>query len=249
MNILLLGVAGFKSRYWVTYREAQRLGGYVRKGEKATPVYFWHWRTPEDMEKLRAKTGKDRFAPCTSFTSCAFNLDQVEGIARPQDDVPNHQHNPVEAAEKLVESMADKPEIVHGQTNEPSYNRSADRIALPHLGQFESAAEYHGTIFHELVHSTGHPKRLNRFAEGEGDRHERYSFEELVAEFGASFLCGVTGISCTTSQELSAGYINGWAAVFRKDSRILLRAASAAQKAADYIRGKTVSDEQTAIAA
>jgi antirestriction protein ArdC len=111
-------------------------------------------------------------------------------------------------------------------------------VTLPHLSQFESVDSYYSTIFHELVRGTGHPRRLNRFKETEGDRVERYSFEELVAEFGAAFLCGFTGIANATTEALQASYIEGWARVFRQDSRILVHAASAAQKAADYIRGK-----------
>lgn len=249
MNIVLLGLSGFNSRYWVTYREAQRLGGHVRKGEKATPVYFWHWRTAEEMAKLREKTGRQSIAPCTSFISFAFNLDQVEGIERPTDEIPIRAINPIDLAENVIEVMPNKPEIVHARTVEPCYNRSTDCITLPHLSQFESGAEYYATLFHELVHSTGHAKRLNRFAESGGDKVERYSFEELVAEFGAAFLRGFTGIEDASTDALSASYIEGWSAVFRKDNRILLSAASAAQKAADYIRGKVVTDEQPAIAA
>ena len=93
-------------------------------------------------------------------------------------------------------------------------------------------------------HSTGAPRRLNRFAEAEGDRVEKYSFEELVAEFGAAFLCGFAGIENRHTEELQASYIEGWARVFQQDSRVLVRAASAAQRAADYIRGKIPAAEQ-----
>lgn len=88
VNILLLGSAGCTSRYWLTYREALRLGGHVRKGEKATLVVYWKWRTDEDLRKLRDKTGKESFAPCVPFVSAVFNLDQVEKVARPEDDAP-----------------------------------------------------------------------------------------------------------------------------------------------------------------
>ena len=251
MNIVLLGLAGFNSRYWITYREAQRLGGYVRKGEKATPVYFWHWRTAEEIERLRAKSksGRQSIAPCTCFVSYAFNLDQVEGIERPNDEIPLRTINTIDLAENVIEVMPNKPEIVHARTVEPCYNRGTDCITLPHLSQFESGAEYYATLFHELVHSTGHAKRLNRFADSEGNKAERHSFEELVAEFGAAFLRGFTGIEDAGTDALSASYIEGWSTVFRQDNRILLRAASAAQKAADYIRGKVITDEQPAIAA
>ena len=146
-------------------------------------------------------------------------------------------------AEQMFDVMPDKPEIIHTLTAQPAYSPTLDRITLPHLSQFESADAYFATLYHELTHSTGAPRRLNRFAEAEGDRVEKYSFEELVAEFGAAFLCGFTGIENRHTEELQASYIEGWARVFQQDSRVLVRAASAAQRAADYIRGKIPAED------
>ncbi len=122
------------------------------------------------------------------------------------------------------------------------YTTRFDRVTLPHLSQFESGAEYYATLFHELVHATGAKKRLDRFGQVEGDRFERYSFEELVAEFGAAFLGAFAGIESPGTEALQASYIQGWAAALRKDQRLVVRAASAAQRATDYIRGKVIID-------
>lgn len=244
INILVLGTRPYSSRYWVTYREAQRLDGHVRKGEKATPVVYWHWRTEEDLARLREKADTKDLAPCVPFTSAVFNLDQVEGISRPEDDMRELQHNRLGIAEQLFAVMPDKPEIVHSRTVEPGYSIRLDRVTLPHMGQFESADEYFCTLYHELTHATGNARRLNRFTQGEGDARERYGFEELVAEFGAAFLCGFAGIGNPLSEALTASYIRGWSEVFLRDQRIILRAASAAQRAADYIRGKVVLEQE-----
>jgi len=202
------------------------------------------------LEQRRQETGKENLAPCMPFASAVFNLDQVEGVVRPEDDILNPSNRRLEIAEQMLEVMPDKPEIVHILNSSPAYSPRADRITLPHLSQFESADEYYATLFHELIHGSGHPRRLNRFAEAEGDRVEKYSFEELVAEFGAAFLCGFAGIQNASTDALQASYIEGWARVFRQDSRILVRAASAAQRAADYIRGKLpMAEEQPAVAA
>ena len=241
-NILILGMASFSSRYWVTYREAQRLGGHVRRGERASPVVFWKWRTPQELARLREKSGREDLAPCVPFTAAVFNLDQVEGVSRPEDDVPSRRNDRFEIADKMLDVMPDQPEIVHAATREPSYSPRFDRVTLPHLSQFESAAEYYATLFHELVHATGAEKRLNRFGQVEGDRVERYSFEELVAEFGAAFLGAFAGIESPGTEALQASYIQGWAAALRKDQRLVVRAASAAQRATDYIRGKVILD-------
>ena len=243
VNILVLGSAEYTSRYWMTFREAQRQGGHVRKGERATPVIYWKWRTPEELAQRAAQTGKEDPAPCTPFVSAVFNFDQVEGVARPADDLPPRHEDRLTVAEQMFDVMPDKPEIIHTLTAQPAYSPSLDRITLPHLSQFESADQYFSTLYHELTHASGHARRLNRFAEAEGDRVEKYSFEELVAEFGAAFLCGFAGIQNRGTEELQASYIEGWARVFQQDNRVLVRAASAAQRAADYIRGKVPAEE------
>ena len=203
------------------------------------------YRRARRKQILITQTGKQDVAPCTPFVSAVFNFDQVEGVARPADDLPPRPEDRLTVADQLFDVMPDKPEIVHTLTAQPAYSPSLDRITLPHLSQFESADEFFSTLYHELVHATGAPRRLNRFAEAEGDRVEKYSFEELVAEFGAAFLCGFAGIENRSTEALQASYIEGWSRVFKQDSRILLRAASAAQRAADYIRGKvTVEDVQ-----
>ncbi len=246
VNILVLGSTEYTSRYWLTFREAQRQGGHVRKGERATPVIYWKWRSPEELAKRRQETGQENPAPCVPFASVVFNFDQVEGVDRPQDDVPNRVNDRFEVAEQMLDVMPDQPELVHTITAQPAYSPLVDRVTLPHLSQFESADEYYSTLFHELVHSSGHPRRLNRFAESEGDRVEKYSFEELVAEFGAAFLCGFAGIQNANTDALQASYIEGWRKVFSQDGRILVRAASAAQRAADYIRGKVAVESTSA---
>ena len=247
LNILVLGTTPYASRYWLTYREAERHGGHVRKGERATPVIYWKWRTLEELRRLEEETGQENLVPCVPFVSAVFNLEQVEGVATPADDLPGH-HDRLQVADQMLEVMPDKPEIIHTLTSTPAYSPRFDRVTMPHLSQFESADEYYTTLFHELTHSVGSPRRLNRFGEVEGDRFEQYSFEELVAEFGAAFLCGFAGIQNRRTESLQASYIEGWARVFKQDSRILVRAASAAQRAADYIRGKLVMEDVPAAA-
>ena len=250
VNLLVLGSNEYTSRYWLTFRQTQRLGGYVRKGEHGTPVVYWKWRTAAELAQLAETTGKESLAPCVPFVSLVFNLEQVNGVARPDDDALNAPHRRLEIAEQMLEVMPDKPEIFHSVASSPAYCPALDRVTLPHLSQFESADHYYSVLWHELVHATGAPRRLNRFSDAQRDQPEKYSFEELVAEFGAAFLCGFAGIENPGTEALQASYIEGWARVFQQDPRILIRAASAAQRAADYIRGKViVAEEQPAAAA
>jgi len=120
----------------------------------------------------------------------------------------------------------------------PHYAVKTDTVAVPVPGLYESVEEYYSTLFHELVHSTGHPKRLMRF--GNEDQtlggKESYSLEELVAEIGASSLCAETGILPKTIAS-NAAYIDNWLRVLENNRSFFFRAASAAQKAVDYITG------------
>ncbi|MCX6917632.1 MAG: ArdC family protein, partial [Verrucomicrobia bacterium] len=115
INILMLNSAGFASPYWLTYRQAQVLGGHVRKGERATPVVYWKWRTPEELQALAEKTGKENLAPCVPFNSVVFNLEQVEGIPQP-DDAAAPPTSRLEIADQLLTVMPNRPEIVHDST-------------------------------------------------------------------------------------------------------------------------------------
>jgi antirestriction protein ArdC len=113
-----------------------------------------------------------------------------------------------------------------------------DVVGMPSIGLFQSSEEYYSTLFHELTHSTGHASRVGR--EGVDQLQpfgsESYSREELVAEVGAAMLCGMTGIANRTIEN-SAAYLRGWIARLKGDARLIVGAASAAQRAADFILG------------
>ena len=116
---------------------------------------------------------------------------------------------------------------------------------MPSIGLFRSSEEYYSTFFHELTHSTGHKSRLGRegFESVQTFGSESYSKEELVAEVGAAMLCGVTGIANRTIEN-SAAYLRTWIERLKNDSRLIVTAASAAQRASDFIIGEqtTVDD-------
>jgi antirestriction protein ArdC len=133
--------------------------------------------------------------------------------------------------------MPQPPAIQHGQSK-AYYQPAADTVTMPARQLFPQPEHYYSVLFHELTHSTGHPSRLDRATLRDllafGDTN--YSKEELVAEMGAAYLCGVAGISNETVNN-SAAYIQGWLSKLRNDSRLLIQAAAQAQKAADFILG------------
>ena len=232
INMFLLALAGYGSQYWLTYRQAQALGGNVRKGEHGTKIVFWKF------DKYETETADGEAEERTSaflryYT--VFNLEQTEGLKALLALPPAR---PIESAEVIVAGMPNAPAFEQGFR--ASYTPSHDTVTMPSRTAFESQAEYYSTLFHELTHSTGHGKRLARdgFDRPQMFVSESYSREELIAEMGSAMLCGVAGIEQATVAN-SVAYLKSWIARLKSDSRLVVQAASAAQKAADYIRGES----------
>ncbi len=245
INTFLLGSQGMPSKYWLSYAQATKLGGTVKPGEHASLVVFWNI----GREKLNPKTGKLQKPFMLRYYN-VFNLSLTDGIASklglveasalPLEDIP--------MCERMVADMPNAPTIEIGKTNQASYSPRLDRVAMPSKALFSKSAEFYSTLFHELTHSTGHSSRLSRDGVTDVTRFgsETYSKEELIAEMGSAMLCAVTGIEPVTLEN-SAAYLKSWISVLKGDSKLLVTAASAAQKAADFIRGiKPATQSDTA---
>lgn len=170
-----------------------------------------------------------------------FNVEQTNLVQEGKlDEWTPTQHDPITECEALWSGWTDAPPIVPG---EPAYSPFMDRIEMPALNAFESPEAYYATLFHEGVHATGHENRLAR--EGVTDRDgfgtERYGKEELVAEMGAAMLAGLTGIKHTTERN-SASYIASWIRTIKGDPKLVVSAASQAQKAVDYITANAAEE-------
>lgn len=233
VNVLLLSFAGFNSPYWLTYKQAKDLGGHIKAGAKGLPVIYWNW-----VKVKGVRSEKDKSVPFLKY-HIVFNLAQCEGIRVP--DEKRADIRPIEECEKVFVGMPDKPVLLHGG-DKACYIPSKDTVILPNKGHFESTEEYYSTLFHECIHSTGHERRLNRgsLTEPHAFGSDTYSREELIAEIGASFLCSITGIENKTIDN-QVGYISSWLARLKNDKKLIITAASHAQKAVDFIlnRGRT----------
>ena len=249
VNFFLLGCTEFSSRYWLTYKQAQEQGGFVKRGSEGEKVIYWHWRNEDEIEKLVLSGKAEKPAPCISFMATVFNLEQTEGIAAPDDDIRTFPTPPLEVAEKVIAEMPQRPALnfVTSAIARAFYRPGRDDVTLPTRERFEQPEKYYATLFHELVHSTGHASRLARNEGASWGKFgsESYSFEELIAELGASYLCSYCGIENTVLDN-SASYLSGWLDVFKQDKKIFMTAASAAQKAADFILGRTQDTPETA---
>jgi len=241
INTFLLSCSGFSSPYWLSFKQAQELGGTVKKGEKGSPVVFWKQLPIEETDENGKKTVKN--IPFLRYYT-AFNLDQCENINPdkiPQSAKVLNNNEKIEQCEAIVAGMPKRPEINHGEQR-AYYRPITDTVNMPKMETFDGSEEYYGTLFHELTHATGHETRVNRKGVS-GESGEWSSFgsapyakEELVAEMGAAFLCGICQIENKTIDN-SAAYIKSWLKRLKDDAKLVIMAAAQAQKAADFIRG------------
>ncbi len=230
--ILLLGL--HERPYYMTYKQIKGRGFTLKEGAKSHTVVFWKFFTyvsEDDQGELK----ETKTVPFLRYYY-VFNVQDIDGVPESLMPVkPQREFKPILAAKNIVENWKDRPVVKHDTPN-AFYRPASDEVHMPKPQSFHSGEEYYSTLFHELVHSTGHHARLDRFSKkmNHSFGSKDYSQEELVAEMGASFLCGFAGIENKTIDS-SASYIKGWLAKFKGDRKILMNAASQAQKAADYI--------------
>jgi antirestriction protein ArdC len=235
VNVLLLwGEAqakGFGSPSWMTYKQAQELGGQVRKGEAGSLVVYADRYTKSETNE-RGEEAEREVAFMKGYT--VFNVEQIDGlpakyVAPPAPALPPLQLH--QAAEAFFAGT--RATFCHGGSR-AFYAPAQDFIQLPPAEAFRDAESYAGTKAHELIHWTGHPSRNAReFGRRFGDR--AYAFEELVAELGAAFLCADLGITSEVQPD-HAAYLAHWLQVLKEDKRAIFSAAAHAQRAADYLQ-------------
>ncbi len=233
---------GYTSPWWGTFRQIKELGGTVKKGQNrengsgATYITLWKTFTPKDAQ-ADPDTGQVRQASVARLYS-VFNAGQTEGLPARYYPQPGSEPAQIERAEDAIGAYLAQPrapKLDHDGGSRAFYKIGADEIHLPTPSSFESADHYYATAYHEMVHSTGHPSRLdipesgnNHFGDG------KYSREELRAEMAAAFLAAETGLDSGLFDN-SASYINSWLEELRSDRKLVIAAASAGQKAADLV--------------
>jgi antirestriction protein ArdC len=238
INRVLL--ASFTNPYFLTFNQLRKAGGKVRKGEKATSVVFWKVNKfelldPETKEITEKKTFLLRYYN-------VFNVSQCENLKHKRlKELKKLEENkreiiPIDAAEAIVKGFHAMPEIRFGE-HFAYYSPKDDYIGMLDRHIFIDDPSYYAVLFHEMIHATGHKTRLNRFKTDRQDvaHQDSYGKEELVAEMGAGFLCGVAGIEHIES---CASYLQNWIDTLKGDVSLLVKAGSMAQKATDYVLGK-----------
>ena len=243
INVLLLWGAvierGFSGQSWLTFRQALSLGGNVMKGERGTTVVYADRFVPEDEKRRARETGEEAQAIPFLKRFTVFNTDQCENL--PADVATAAPPVPTDLIEPRVEALIAATGIdVRIGGNRAFYVPAHDYVQVPPPQAYFEPINWHRTALHELGHASGAPHRLNRDLSGSFGS-KKYAFEELIAEINAAFCCASLGIEPTVRH---ADYIGSWLEVLREDNRAIVRAASQASKAADWLLAFLPEDEQ-----
>lgn len=234
INVLILALAsmksGYHSRWWGSFQAIKDAGGYVRRGEKATHVILFR----PISKTVISDTGEEKeenFAVMRTFA--VFNAEQANTL-------DYFQAGRTELAPAVLDERYEKADaaiaatgvrIVHGG-NQARYSPSNDLIELPFRHQFATMADYFETAFHELVHATEHPSRLNW---DRGKIDHTYAMGELVAEIGACFMCAELGLPTADTLNNHHAYVKSWITALENDPKAVFTASAQASKAVDYL--------------
>ena len=231
----------YPTNLFLSFQQARALGGFVRKGEHGTMVVYWKIGTHQTGKKITDEQGNEKeqtkqlFYPFIHFV---FNIAQIEGVEfKKVRDPIGKDNTPLVATEEIIARMP-QPVTIQTGGHTAYYSPLFDYVQLPDKQHFISSEAYYNCLFHELIHSTGHSKRLHRFATDFtpaifGD--ENYSREELIAEMGAIYLSSYAGISSESLRNNSTAYLQGWMKALENDNTLIITAANKAQKAAAFI--------------
>jgi antirestriction protein ArdC len=236
INILILWGAviegGFSRQSWLTFRQALSLGGHVRKGERGTTVVYADRFVPDDERRRATEAGEDAQAISFLKRFTVFNVEQCDGL--PDEIAAAGPRPPPDSIKPAVEALIRATGITFRIGGDRAFYAVVDDyVQVPPPQAYFEPVNWHRTALHELGHATGHPSRLSR-DQSASFGTEKYAFEELVAELSAAFTCASLGITPTVRH---SDYIGSWLEVLREDSRAVIRAASQASKAADYLLG------------
>ena len=265
INRLLLqeriGFAGaFRNPYFLTFKQIKKHKGTLKKGAKGYEVIYYSIRyvVPADKNSGRKAFSSTNAQKVLDFLHKyklsedivgripmiryynVYNGADIENIDFKLDELQIGRAVPDSATEnraaQLIAENYPNPPAIKNEGNQAYYNPASDYVKMPKKEQFDSINDYYRILFHELTHSTGHDKRLDRGIHLMLEK-EDYAKEELVAEFGAVFLSAWAGIMWYTNKN-HAVYLKNWNSAIKEaenDNKFLMKAASLAQQATDYI--------------
>ena len=234
VNVWLLNAHSYEENTFLTFEQVKKLGGNVRRNETGHLVTHWVWNDDNSLN-IKENGSPPKKIPSLRYYQ-VFNVAQCFDI--PEWYTPlivTHQHNPIELCESVIETMPRLPEIRH-LGDEAYYHPFFDLVNMPNMARFFETETYYATLFHQLIHSTGHKSRLHRKEIDMvlPDKIGKFSTEELTAQMGACYLNSFCGID-EWRFENRFECIDGWLKQLRNDKRLVVYASTQAQLAVENI--------------
>lgn len=236
LNQILLGFDG----QYLTFNQAKQLGGCVKKGSKSRPVVFWTtgYSTKSEDEDGNPVTVFHEYArPVLKYYNF-FEIRDIEGIdiKRVESEFTPSDASPIEDAENVITEYATRTNLIieRKYCGGACYRPSEDKVIIPIIQQYDMVEEFYGTAFHELIHSTGSKKRLDRDLSGMFGS-SKYGKEELIAEIGAAFCLARLGMNAQKCFDNSVAYLHSWMETIKADPKAIVIASGKAEKAVDLI--------------
>lgn len=241
LNQMLLQHSG----EYATFKQWTEAGGRIRKGAKSEIVTFWKMQFIEEEEEDGTKVKKQ--IPLLRYYH-VFHISQIDGVKPTEKmEMELHELEPIEDAERVKIAYMEREnlKIYEEITDRAFYSPTLDYIEIPCKEQYRNIEEFYSTLFHEMIHSTGHYTRLNRLESGESARFGSaiYSKEELIAEVGSAMILNRLGIETEKTFNNSTAYIQSWLRVLRNDNKFIVSASSRAEKAVQYIMNEDAAIE------
>lgn len=249
INSINLMMQGYNDPRWLTYKQAQELGTFVKKGEKSTIIQYWQFseiinKVDEKGNIILDENGKpekieiDLETPRVTFAS-VFNAEQCENLPKLENKPKIDNFKVIKEVQEILDNS--KASITHGGSR-AFYNLIQDKITLPNKSAFVDEIAYYSTALHELGHWSGHQSRLNRdLAHPFGTRE--YAKEELRAEIASFILCGKLGLDYDPSNHLS--YIDSWVSILEDKPYEIFKATSDANKIVNFLESFTLEKKMT----
>lgn len=226
---------------YATFKQWTEIGGKIKKGSKAEIVVFWKWLEEQvkDTDEDGNEVIKIKKTPLLRYYQ-VFHISCVDGV-QPLDkfdtDTDATAFDEIQDAEQLIDLYSEREQLpIYFSGNQAFYSPMTDSITIPQKFKFnENGAEFYSTVFHEMAHSTGHEKRLNRLTKTAHFGNEDYSKEELVAEISAASILATLDIETESTLTNTTAYLQSWINVLKNDKRLFVFASAQADKAVEYI--------------
>lgn len=247
INWLLLNLmTSHEVPFYMTWNQIQKLGGNVLRGKKSNEVFYFNSyyrnRAGDLISVVQAEQMEARHEEVQRISylkkHCVFNIACTRGINWEEPE-EKHQNDVITHCDLILDAMKEGPVIKHQKAFEAYYNPVLDHIVLPQFKVFNDPETYYLLLFHNLIHWTGHIKRLGRFAIMDRTLGDQliYTEEGLIAELGACMLTAIVGLEQLTQLEEESDHVSAWIQAMEEDKRFIFRAASRAQQAVDFILG------------